>query len=119
MRVPGADHAEGTRPSIGLPSFCDRPQQLRGASVVAEGMAGKSEILARIALEGDILQLVAHGQGLLSERPRLGEPARLAAIFRCVNADQPEPALVGDGTGHGLGLPQVGQHLLELTERVE
>ena len=70
-------------------------------------------------MEWDVLQLVAHGQRLLGKRARLGEPPRLAEVFGHVDGDQPEPARIGDGAGHALGFPQVGQHLLELAEPVE
>ena len=97
----------------------DGPQQLRGAPVIAESMTGQPEDIAGDEPEREVLQPVAQDQRLLRELARLGESPALAEVFAHDRGDQPEPALIRDRTGKGLGLPQARQHLLELAERVE
>ena len=120
-RPPGPDHQTGerARPPFDRWRLDDGPQQLRGAPVIAESMTGQPEDIAGDEPEREVLQPVAQDQRLLRELARLGESPALAEVFAHDRGDQPEPALIRDRTGKGLGLPQARQHLLELAERVE
>src|SRR3989442_7770546 len=98
---------------------CTTAQQLRSAPIVAEGVTRQAKIVSGVELERDVLQLVTQDQRLLREPSRLGGLSCLAEVFADLDRHQSEPACIRDFAGHGLGFSQVGQHLLELTERVQ
>src|SRR5215470_1011285 len=75
--------------------------------------------MGRIEPERSVLQLVTERERLLREGPCVGEATRLTIVLGGVNRNQPEPARIANGAGHGLGFLQVAKHFLEVAQRIE